>query len=67
MTAGDSALAHAERQPQSTRRREVVWQDPLSTAGEQVGRSGREFLEGIASGEIPPPPIAVRPRGSTSC
>jgi uncharacterized protein (TIGR00369 family) len=57
--AVESALAHAEDSPQSTRRREVVWQDPLATAAEAAGRSGREFLEAIASGEIPPPPMAV--------
>jgi uncharacterized protein (TIGR00369 family) len=58
-TAVESALAHAERSPQVTRSRNLVWQDPMGTALAAAGRSGREFLEAIAAGEIPPPPIAV--------
>jgi uncharacterized protein (TIGR00369 family) len=57
--AVQSARLHAERSPEATRRRELVWQDPLATASEAAGRSGRELLEAIAAGEIPPPPIAV--------
>ena len=59
MTAADSALAHAERLPGATRRREVVWQDPVASAGEAAGRSGLDYMRAIASGEVPPPPIAV--------
>jgi uncharacterized protein (TIGR00369 family) len=58
-TAVDSALDHARRSPDSTRERRLVWQDPLATFAEAAGRSGREYLEAISTGEIPPPPIAV--------
>jgi uncharacterized protein (TIGR00369 family) len=58
-TAVESARAHAERSPEVTRSRNLVWQDPVATALAAASRSGREFLEAIASGEIPPPPIAV--------
>lgn len=57
--AADSALRHAELAPAASRRRELVWQDPLATIAEAAGRSGLEFLEAIAAGEIPPAPIAV--------
>jgi uncharacterized protein (TIGR00369 family) len=57
--AVESADAHAERSPQATRSRLVTWQDPLETAAAAAGRSGRQFLEAIAAGQIPPPPIAV--------
>lgn len=58
-TAVDSAHDHARRSPDSTRERRLVWQDPLATFAEAAGRSGREYLEAISTGEIPPPPIAV--------
>jgi uncharacterized protein (TIGR00369 family) len=58
-TAADSALAHAERLPEATRTRTVVWQDPVVSAAEALGRTGREYMDAIASGEVPPPPIAV--------
>jgi uncharacterized protein (TIGR00369 family) len=54
-----SAHADRDRSPKSTRSRLVSWQDPLETAAAAAGRSGREFLEAIAAGEVPPPPIAV--------
>jgi uncharacterized protein (TIGR00369 family) len=55
----DSAGADGEHPPQSGRSRLVTWQDPLETAAAAAGRSGREFLEAIVAGEVPPPPIAV--------
>jgi uncharacterized protein (TIGR00369 family) len=39
------------------RRKEITWQDPLATAGARAGLTGREFLERIAVGRLPPPPI----------
>jgi uncharacterized protein (TIGR00369 family) len=57
-----SALAHAERSPESTRTRTLTWQDPLATAAQAAGRTGLEYLRAIASGELPPPPIAVTMR-----
>jgi uncharacterized protein (TIGR00369 family) len=54
-----SAAAHAQRSPQITRRRELVWQDPLPTAAEGAGMSGIDYIRVVAAGELPPPPIAV--------
>lgn len=57
--AVEAALEHAERNPEATRERRVVWQDPVASAAQAAGLSGREYLERIAAGDIPPPPIAV--------
>jgi uncharacterized protein (TIGR00369 family) len=43
----------------SQRQRTITWEDPVSTAALGRGLSGREFLEKIMSGAVPPPPIAV--------
>ncbi|MFD4636840.1 PaaI family thioesterase [Lentzea sp. NPDC058436] len=40
------------------RTRTVTWTDPRKTAALAMERDGLEFLRGIASGEIPPPPVA---------
>jgi uncharacterized protein (TIGR00369 family) len=40
------------------RTREVTWYDPLLTAAKGFELSGREFLEAIRDGTVPPPPIA---------
>ena len=57
--AVEAALDHAERMPEATRERHLIWQDPLASAAQATGLSGREYLEKIGRGEIPPPPIAV--------
>jgi uncharacterized protein (TIGR00369 family) len=57
--AVESARNFADRSPELTRSREVVWQDPLETAAAGMRMSGLDFIRGIQSGEIPPPPIAV--------
>lgn len=54
-----SAAAFAERSPGSTRRREVVFQDPLPTAAEGASMAGLDYLEAISAGELPPPPMGV--------
>ena len=59
MTSAESALAHAERSPETTRERIVTWQDPVPVATEGARMSGIEYVEAIVSGELPPPPIAV--------
>jgi uncharacterized protein (TIGR00369 family) len=41
------------------RTRTIRWEDPLATAARGREMSGLEFLEGIRTGAIPPPPIAV--------
>ncbi len=58
-TAVTSALAFAERIPEATRRREVVWQDPRPTAMEGAAMPGLEYLQAIGAGELPPPPMGV--------
>ena len=58
-TAVGSALRWAEQEPETTRRRELVFQDPVASFERAVGMSGIEHLEAISSGELPPPPIAV--------
>ncbi|MEZ5157155.1 MAG: PaaI family thioesterase [Solirubrobacterales bacterium] len=59
MTAAESAAAHAELSPEATRSRTVVWQDPVSVAGEGAAMAGIDYMRAIAGGELPPPPIAV--------
>ncbi|WP_375501828.1 PaaI family thioesterase [uncultured Jatrophihabitans sp.] len=40
------------------RTRTFTWDDPMHTAAAAQGRTGLEFIQGIAAGEIPAPPIA---------
>jgi uncharacterized protein (TIGR00369 family) len=40
------------------RTRTVNWADPLELARHARGKSGLEVMQAIASGELPPPPIA---------
>ena len=54
-----AALRFAERMPESTRRRELVWQDPLASAAEGAAVSGIDYMRALRDMEIPPPPIAV--------
>lgn len=42
-----------------TRTRTVTWEDPATSARAARVTSGRSFLEAIASGELPPPPVAM--------
>src|SRR5687768_4018368 len=46
-------------EPTPERTRTIAWQDPLATAALGRALSGLEFLEGIRTGSIPPPPIAL--------
>jgi uncharacterized protein (TIGR00369 family) len=55
----DSARGHAESSPETTRRREIVWQDPVPTAAAGAGMRGLDYVHAVQSGELPPPPIAV--------
>jgi uncharacterized protein (TIGR00369 family) len=59
LSAVDAAQRFAELEPENTRRRELVFQDPVASFERAVGMSGIEHLTAIASGELPPPPIAV--------
>lgn len=64
--AVDSAERHALLVPEATRRREIVWQDPLASLARGAGLTGLDYWRSIASGEIPPPPIAVLMRMSVA-
>ena len=57
--ATESALAFSERRPEATRTRLITWQDPLESMAAGAGMSGLAYMQAIAAGEIPPPPIAV--------
>jgi uncharacterized protein (TIGR00369 family) len=57
--AVESAAEHAERSPEITRSRELVWQDPLPSAAAGAGMTGLEYMRSVSAGEVPPPPIAV--------
>ena len=41
------------------RERTIAWDDPVAAAALGKGLSGLEYMQSIAAGEIPPPPIAV--------
>ena len=58
-TAVESALAHAERSPETTRERLITWQDPVPVAGAGAAMAGLDYVKAISAGELPPPPIAV--------
>ena len=57
--AVDSALAFAERSPETTSTRTITWQDPVPSAAAGAQMAGIDYIRAIQSGEIPPPPIAV--------
>ena len=59
MTSTESALVHAERDPEATRTRTITWQDPLASAAAGAGMRGIDYMRALAAGELPPPPIAV--------
>jgi uncharacterized protein (TIGR00369 family) len=41
------------------RRRVLEWTDPMTTLSAAAAGSGLDYLRGIASGAVPPPPMAV--------
>lgn len=41
-----------------TRSKTVTWSDPAALAAAGTQMSGREFLEAVSEGRLPPPPIA---------
>lgn len=62
LTASDAELTQTERTVDgwgSPRSKAISWHDPavLGRAGE--GMPGREFLQAIVEGRLPPPPIAA--------
>jgi uncharacterized protein (TIGR00369 family) len=58
-TAVTSAEAFAAENPEATRTRTLVWQDPVPTAAAGATMTGMEYMEAVSSGKVPPPPIAV--------
>lgn len=40
------------------RSKTITWYDPLATAAKGAELPGRAYIEAIAAGELPPPPIA---------
>jgi uncharacterized protein (TIGR00369 family) len=57
--ADEAALAFARSAPESTRSREITWQDPVPTASAGLALSGLDYIGEIVAGTVPPPPIAV--------
>jgi uncharacterized protein (TIGR00369 family) len=57
--AVDAALSFAERSPETTRTRRIIWQDPMVSAAAGAQMSGLEYVRAVQAGEIPPPPMAV--------
>ena len=62
MTADEAALGFAERSPEKTRTRRLVWQDPVPTASAGAEMAGIDYMRALVAGELPPPPIAVTMR-----
>jgi uncharacterized protein (TIGR00369 family) len=40
------------------RSRTTTWHDPAVGAAARAGMSGRDFVQGLAGGQVPPPPMA---------
>jgi uncharacterized protein (TIGR00369 family) len=59
VNAGEAGLAFAERAPETTRTRQITWQDPVPTAAAGASMAGIDYVRAIMAGEMPPPPIAV--------
>jgi uncharacterized protein (TIGR00369 family) len=51
-------MSTVEHAPTSTRSRTFTWQDPAPTAAQGLELSGLDYMTAIASGALPPPPIA---------
>jgi uncharacterized protein (TIGR00369 family) len=63
--AGDAvgaAAAFAAADPESSRERTLVWQDPIPTAAAGATMTGMEYMTAVVEGKLPPPPIAVTMR-----
>jgi uncharacterized protein (TIGR00369 family) len=59
VSAAEAAEAHARRSPETSRTREVTWQDPVPVAEAGARMAGLEYMQALTAGELPPPPIAV--------
>jgi uncharacterized protein (TIGR00369 family) len=56
------AEAFASSSPETSRRRTLVWQDPVPTAAAGATMTGIEYMTAVVNGDVPPPPIAVTMR-----
>lgn len=61
-TAAELAETFAAADPESSRSRTLVWQDPVATAALGAEMSGLEYMRAVVTGTVPPPPIAVTMR-----
>lgn len=61
-TAVEAAEAFAASSPETTRSRQLLWQDPVPTAAAGATMSGMEYMTAIVEARLPPPPIAVTMR-----
>jgi uncharacterized protein (TIGR00369 family) len=61
-TAAEVAEAFAAADPESSRSRTLVWQDPVPTAAAGATMTGMEYMTAVVTGALPPPPIAVTMR-----
>jgi uncharacterized protein (TIGR00369 family) len=55
----DAAAGHGPAGWGAPRSKTVTWWDPAATAAASAGRSGLEFMQALAAGEVAPAPIAV--------
>jgi len=61
-TAAELAETFAAADPENSRSRTLVWQDPMATAALGAEMSGLEYMRAVVTGAVPPPPIAVTMR-----
>jgi len=61
-SAAEVAEAFAASSPETSRRRTLVWQDPVPTAAAGATMTGMEYMTAVVTGKVPPPPIAVTMR-----
>jgi uncharacterized protein (TIGR00369 family) len=61
-TAAELAETFAAADPEGSRSRTLVWQDPVATAAVGAEMSGLEYMRAVVIGAVPPPPIAVTMR-----
>jgi uncharacterized protein (TIGR00369 family) len=61
-SAAEAAEAFAASDPEASRSRRLVWQDPVPTAAAGAAMSGIEYMGAIVAARVPPPPIAVTMR-----
>ena len=54
-SALEVAEAFAAENPESSRSRTLVWQDPVPTAAAGATMTGMEYMSAVVRGEVPPP------------